>query len=510
MKWTDPNHTLSAEVIAKTLQAFPIDVQKIYPKSFRLMNSLIYGMIRTNQAKKFIVIGEKEHLLKDPFIGNIFYHTPSLKIGDLTIENTLPLMERFPFTRPVSVLKAPSTIGTGDRLGLATPGHIRAVRRFNVRPVLAQQSIRENNQTGRNFKEVIADAAWSVFQEDFQEGYGADGDHLKSLSEVRLALDSGVSMITLDLSEKLNVDALTIPRETIERRFKEEIDAGDAEVLLHLFLDKEFRLSGNHGDLLLRFSEEEVKRQVLLFHRAIDFSEEVHQLLIEHTGRKPLIDFEISIDEIPFPTSPETHLFLMIALRHRGVRINSLAPRFIGEFQKGIDYRGEPASFREQFQRHLLISQHYGNYKLSIHSGSDKFSIFPYIGKISQGKLHLKTAGTSWLEAVHIISLKDPNLYREVHQEALSSFGEASKQYHVTTDLTRIPSLNDLSDSELPGLLNQEDARQLLHITYGFLLRSSLKTRMLKVLNDYEEDYASLLDKHIQKHLNDLGVERRE
>jgi len=77
------------------------------------------------------------------------------------------------------------TIGTGDRLGVATPGHIRAIKKFQVHPVLAQQSVRENAQTGRSFTQVIQDAAWAVFQENYQEGYGADADHLKSLQEVK-------------------------------------------------------------------------------------------------------------------------------------------------------------------------------------------------------------------------------------------------------------------------------------------------------------------------------------
>ncbi len=510
MTLTESSRIPSFGEILRILQAFPIDLQKVYPRSFCSMNGLLYGMIRTNQGKKLIVIGEKELLFKDPFTGKILHHAPSLKVCDLSGENTLILMQLFPLTAPASLLSYPMTIGTGDRLGLATPGHIRAVRKFRVRPVLAQQSIRENGQTGRNFKEVIADAAWAVFQENYCEGYGADGDHLKSLDEMRLALDAGVSMITLDLSEKLNLEAFSLTRDVIERRFKEEIDPGDAKVLLHLFLGKEFTFRGSRGDLSIRFSEEEVKRNVLLFHQAIDFSEEVHQFLIQRTGRKHLIDFEISIDEIPFPTSPELHLFIMIALHHRGVRIDSLAPRFIGEFQKGIDYRGEVAAFGKQFYNHVLIAQHYGNYKISIHSGSDKFSIFPHIGEISQGKIHLKTAGTSWLEAVRLISLKDPSLYREMHLQALSAFGEASKHYQVTTDVCSIPQIEALSDSDLPDLLDQENARQLLHITYGFLLKSMLRDRIFKTLIQYEEDYESLLDKHIERHLEYLGAERRD
>lgn len=508
MASTELNRTPSLEEILKILQGFPIDLQKIYPQSFLSTNGLFYGMIRSDHAKKLIVIGEKEPLLKDPFVGKIFHHSPSLKMCDLSLDNTLCLMERFPFTKPTPLLNHPATIGTGDRLGLATPGHIRAIKKFKVRPVLAQQSVRENSQTGRSFKEVIADAAWAVFQEGFREGYGADGDHLKSLDEVRTALDAGVSMITLDLSERLNFDAFSVSKETIERRLKEEIDPGDTEVYLHLLLNKEFEFRGPCGHLSISFSEEEVMRNLLLFQQAIDFTEEVNQFLFHDTGGRHLVNLEISIDETPFPTSPETHLFLLIVLRHRGVQIDALAPRFPGQFQKGIDYRGEIDSFREQFRQHVLIAQHYGNYKLSIHSGSDKFSIFPHTGELSQQKIHLKTAGTSWLEAVRLISLKEPSLYREIHRQALSFFGEASRHYSVTTDLSAIPPIESLSDTELPVLLDLENPRQLLHITYGFLLRSNLKGPIFKILNQYEEDYWSLLENHIEKHLTLLGIER--
>jgi hypothetical protein len=128
----------SFEEIFKFLHVFPIDLQRIYPRSFCSLNGLFYGMIRTGEGKKLTVIGEKEALLKDPFRGETFYHDPSLKLCDLSPENTLSLMELFPFTRPVSLLNTPVvTIGTDDRLGLATPGHIRAVRKFRVRPVPA-------------------------------------------------------------------------------------------------------------------------------------------------------------------------------------------------------------------------------------------------------------------------------------------------------------------------------------------------------------------------------------
>jgi hypothetical protein len=497
----------------QSLKGFPIDLQRVYPKSFTSRKGLDYGLIRTAEGKKLVVLGENDRVLADPFQGTYYSYASALKVCDLSPQNAIFLMELFPFTRPVPLREHKITIGTGDRLGVANPGHIRAVQKYRVRPVLAQQSVRENTQTGRSFEEVVSDAAWAVFQENYQDGYGADGDHLKSLQEIKIALDAAVSMITLDLSEKLNLEASDCPKDQLDRRFKDEIEKGDAEVLLHLFLNKEFRFKGHHGEFSICFDEESVKRNILLFHKAIDFTEEAYQFIFSRFGNRHVIDFEISVDETPFPTTPENHLFFIIALGHRDIQIDALAPRFVGEFQKAIDYLGNLGDFRRQFYQHVLIARDYGNYKISIHSGSDKFSAFPPMGELAEGGLHLKTAGTSWLEAVRLIASVSPSLYREMHRWALSTFGEASKLYHVTTDLNQIPKLEELRDQELPTLLDQNDSRQLLHITYGYLLNAKdgsgkhlFKDRLYQILARYEEDYWSFLEKHIGRHLNSLGV----
>jgi hypothetical protein len=499
----------------QTFKEFPVVLLKIYPKSICSSNGLTYGLVQTTEGKKLAVIGEKQHVLADDFRGKCYHQNSSLKVCDLSFENTECLINLFPYTRPVSLRKYPFTIGAGDRLGMATPGHIRAVEKFNARPVLAQQSVRENGQTGRNFREVIRDAAWSVFQEDYQKEYGADGDHLKSLPEIKNALDAGVSMVTLDLSEKLNFETYLSSKEVVDRRFQEEIDAGDAEVVFHFFLGKTFSLKGPRGEFSIQFDEEGVKRNTLLFHRAIDFTEEVYEWIRSNKGNRVPVDFEVSIDETPFATSPENHFFFILQLTHRGVHIDSLAPRFTGEFQKGVDYHGDIDTFRRHFYQHVLIAQDYGNYKLSIHSGSDKFSVFPHMGELAGGRIHLKTAGTSWLEAMRLVAMVNPSLYREMHQYALSKFEEASRLYHVTTDLHRIPRLEDLSDQDLPSLLDQEDSRQLLHITYGFLLnrkgpdgKNLFRESLYHTLTKYEEDYWSLLERHFEKHLSSLGGEK--
>jgi hypothetical protein len=110
-----------------------------------------------------------------------------------------------------------------------------------------------------------------------------------------------------------------------------------------------------------------------------------------------------------------------------------------------------------------MIAKHFG-YKLSIHSGSDKFSVFPIIGRESK-RFHLKTAGTNWLEAIRVVIEKEPALYRDIHTFALHYLAEAKKYYHISADPDKIPNINKLSDVGLQDLMNQNDARQVIHIT---------------------------------------------
>jgi len=163
-----------------------------------------------------------------------------------------------------------------------------------------------------------------------------------------------------------------------------------------------------------------------------------------------------------------------------------------------------------------MIAKDYGNYKISIHSGSDKFSVFPSMGELAGEGLHLKTAGTSWLEAIRLIANKHPSLYREMHQYAISVFHEATKLYHVTTDLSKTPKIEGVKDKDLPKLMDQDDARQLIHLTYGYLLNAKDKNgkylfreRFFQTLTDFEEEYWTLLEKHIGRHLTSLGLGKK-
>jgi hypothetical protein len=418
-------------------------------------------------------------------------------------ENYLVLKELFPFTAPISLRTTKTTIGCGDRLGNATPGHLQAITPYDASPVCAQQSVRELTMTNRNYRQVVTDAAFHVFQEGFERGYGADGDHLKTIEDIDVALEAGMPMITLDLTEVMEPGYQNDSQAKVDQTF-ESLPSEMKRIVMETYAGKSFAI----GSTTLTIPETEAKRCALMYWKALDFAEAVDRHLREKRG--DAYDLEISIDETTAPTLPEHHLFIARELARRDISVNSIAPRFIGEFQKGIDYIGDIDEFEKQFRIHAEIAQANGNYKISVHSGSDKFSVYPAIGKHTGGRLHLKTAGTSWLEAVKTIAMTDPGLYRVMHAKAFEYFPQAAKQYHVTTDLDAIPDIRDTNDEALTELFKDNNVRQLLHITYGFLLNDlEIREHFFTTLDRQEEAHYRNVSEHIANHIELLGVPRR-
>jgi hypothetical protein len=272
------------------------------------------------------------------------------------------------------------------------------------------------------------------------------------------------------------------------------------------YLNKEFNIE----DITLSFTEDDLKECIAIYSGAVSFTKEIYSKFFE--GGKYNADLEISIDETISVTAPLQHFFTANELTDAGVKFATIAPRFCGEFQKGIDYIGNIAQFEKEIKTHAAIARHF-NYKLSIHSGSDKFSVFPFIGRETRGQFHVKTAGTNWLEALRIAAKIDPVLYREIHAFALGSFEEARKYYHVKADLSKIPDISGMSDSDLEKLFENDDARQVLHITYGPILSEKnpdgsfiFKDRLYKLWRENESEYRAALVKHIGRHLKMLGV----
>ena len=464
-------------------------------RSFGVYSDSVHGNVCMAAAE------DRDYIVAEPSMGfcgeEVVSEGKKWTLAPLSHENAEKLRALFPWTAPSKVLDRDKTMGVGDRLGIAADGHIRVFKAYpEITPIFAQQSIRELNLTNRTFADVIDSATFAVFRNNFTTGWGADGDHVKTAKEVAYALESGCTMITLDCSEQID--------NTIDGLSKAEVYAKYKPVkeLEDIYLNKSFDVGEG---VTITFDEELFKRTVLIYCKAIDHAVDIFFNVV-CKGGKQLADFEVSIDETMTPTLPAQHFFVANELVRHNVRISTVAPRFCGEFQKGIDYIGDLKQIAAEMKIHAAISRHFG-YKISIHSGSDKFSIFPSAGKETQGRFHLKTAGTNWLEAMKLVAMKDPALYREVHKYALTAFKAATAYYHVTTDLNRIPAIDTLTDAQLPGLFGNNDSRQLIHITYGLILNEKnadgsfrFKDRLYGLWRTYREEYAQLLFNHIGHH----------
>jgi hypothetical protein len=187
-------------------------------------------------------------------------------------------------------------------------------------------------------------------------------------------------------------------------------------------------------------------------------------------------------------------------LKRLGVQWVSLAPRYIGRFEKGVDYIGDLAQFEAEFVKHVAIAHHLGPYKLSLHSGSDKFSIYPIIARHAGELVHLKTAGTSYLEALRAMANINPPLFREILAFAHERYDEDKATYHVSADPAKVPAPAQLADSELAGVLDLFDGRQVLHVTFGSVL-DQFGQRLKEVLGQHEEAHYATLETHFRKHL---------
>src|ERR1051325_4669478 len=143
------------------------------------------------------------------------------------------------------------------------------------------------------------------------------------------------------------------------------------------------------------------------------------------------------------------NLFFALELKRRNdPNVGSLAPRFIGEFEKGIDFKGDLKAFEKSLIQHVEVACAYGPYKISVHSGSDKFTVYPIIGRICGELVHVKTAGTSYLEALRAVCRKDKNLFAEIAAYCVGRFDTDRKSYHISTTNAQIANLAKVSASE--------------------------------------------------------------
>jgi len=381
----------------------------------------------------------------------------------------------------LSPLGLSPSFGFGDRLGLATPGHIAAVTGTEFTPVFAQQSVRENARTGRTLQQVMDDAKRAVEATRWDFPWGADADHLKTLDELQPFVQAEYTFFTVDPGEHVDNAADTDSIEIL----KKKVAGFDWDELSALYLPG----NGEHA----QFDAGSLMRATVKYGRAIQHVIVMYRRL---SDLKDEFDFEMSVDETDAPTTPLEHFYIASELTRAGVKFTSLAPRFIGRFEKGVDYIGDLNALDVELSKHAAVTAHYRTYKLSLHSGSDKLSVYPLLAKHWGERIHVKTAGTSYLEALRVLAKYDPDLFLKIYTLGRERYETDRKTYHVSAELNKLPDADDL-----PSLLNDFHAREVLHVTFGSAL-AQYGVELKAVIVKHEDAYFDGLKTHFEKHLN--------
>lgn len=375
------------------------------------------------------------------------------------------------------------SFGFGDRLGFATPGHIAAVRGTKFAPIFAQQSVRENARTGRTPQQVMDDARRAVEAAKWDSPWGADADHLKTLEDISPFVEAGYTFFTVDPGEYVDNAADTDPLDVLEQK----IAGTNWDQLAALYLNQ------NGAQIWGDFEMDSLMRAVVKYGKAIQHASAMFNRLCQLKGK---FDFEVSVDETDSPTTPLEHYFIANELTRLSVRFTSLAPRFIGRFEKGVDYIGDLSALDTELAKHAAVTAHLGTYKLSLHSGSDKFSVYPLLAKYWGDRIHVKTAGTSYLEALRVLATYEPVLFLKIYALGCKRYETDRRTYHVSGHLDLLPETDDL-----PTLLDDFHAREVLHVTFGSALAqygTELKAALMKREGAYYEGLLSHFEKHLR------------
>lgn len=479
----------------------------IYDDSIKLRNDDLFFIARDNKRKYLIIISrinkyDDIDLLKFENIksGNESYN---VYFAHLSFNNLNILNKIFTYLKP-TICNARSSFGTGDRLGIVTPAHVMSLKNKKVFPVLAQQSVRELNKTGRTWSDVLNDVCWGIFETDYNKPFGADADHIKRIEDLEVGIKADYSMLTLDPSDYVRKEITEKNKEEIEQVFEKYNSISNLE---QFYIGKKYRF----GDYTYEFNIDFLKELVFKYMNAISFIKDCFDLLKEK--KKNGFDLEVSMDEISEPVSPLAHLFIVEELIKNGVDFKNLALRFIGKWEKAIDYIGDKDSFKEELKIHYEIVKNFKFYKLSLHSGSDKFSAYPAFSEVTEGNFHVKTAGVSWLEALRVIAKEEPSFFRELFIFSLKNYEIEKASYEVSAQLRNMPDISKMEDTYLPELLNRPDIRQVLHINYGIILSSKnfdnsylFKDRLYDILFQNEDEHYNFVSGQINKHLELLKI----
>lgn len=411
------------------------------------------------------------------------------------------------------------SFGIGDRFGCQGKAQLEAIKKANsygieIIPVW-NKSFREHSiihtcpaDTRKEADQAVKDINWS-------QPYYVDADHI-NLSNVNDFIESS-DFFTLDVADYID--------KTSE---KQKIDA---------FLDRNRKYL---GELLIpgiespfRITLEELEKIARKFLFAIQEAKKIYDYVSEKKGKENFIP-EISIDEVDLPQTPVELFFILSAISMFGIPVQTIAPKFTGRFNKGVDYSGNIDQFAKEFEEDLLVIdfaiKEFGlpaNLKLSVHSGSDKFSIYPVMGKLIRKYdkgIHIKTAGTTWLEELIGLALAGGEalaMVKLIYSKGFERFEELCAPYSTVIDIDRakLPvssEVNKWSSEKLADSIRHipdhpeynPHVRQLLHISYK--IAAEFGNRYLDMINKYSEVISEEVRENIYgRHIRRLFLDNR-
>ena len=369
------------------------------------------------------------------------------------------------------------SIGVGDRFAHQGPAQLDALilaarQGVDVAPVW-NKSHREHTITGSSPADVRTEADAAVRTRQWTEPYFVDADHI-GLKTVDAFLEPS-DFFTLDVADWIGIDA--------------GADAVDGFVARHERFVGSLSMPGL--DRPLQVSRSMIAAAAQDFLAAVGEAGRIYRH-IQQTKDGPTPVIEVSMDETDRPQTPTELLFILAAIAEEGIPAQTIAPRFAGRFNKGVDYVGDVAEFSRQFEEDLAVValaieefQLPENLKLSVHSGSDKFALYGPMHEALRKRdagMHLKTAGTTWLEELIGLATAGGDgleIAKEVYQKSWERFDELCAPYASVVDIDRgaLPSPEHVArwNGEAFAVALRHDAtcdaynlhlRQLLHVGY--------------------------------------------
>lgn len=378
--------------------------------------------------------------------------------------------------------------------------------------IYPQQSIREMTRTQRNPQGVMKDAMEAAEAAGWDDVIGADADHLKVNEDVDITAEAGFTFFTIDPSDDVDQKADDYDEATLRGKF--DAERGDAS-WYDDYLGKSIKLTtGSVIDL----NEEACMRAAVKYGKAISRALKLGDYI--RTKNESLgndYEIELSVDETDQPTTLAEHYIIADQCLKGGMKLVSLAPRFIGDFEKGIDFIGDHDLLEKSLADHSAIANLLGPYKLSLHSGSDKVSMYAALSRATEGKFHVKTAGTSYLEALRVVAKHDAAAFRAIIDFSRDRYETDKATYHVSATLADAPLTADADDATLEseylelwkdvpvGKGFTKPGRQILHCTFGSVLTNDKWGKIvLDCLKSHPDTYTEVLDDHFGRHLDAL------